>query len=67
MGFALNKRDCIVLYINVACVFRFYRNAYHGGSPYTMGLTSLSNYGHCFPNGFGVHQVSEHLAILTKF
>lgn len=32
------------------------QNAYHGSSPYAMGLTAISTWGHCFANRFGVHQ-----------
>jgi len=32
------------------------RNAYHGMSPYTMGLTSLNTWKYAVPNGFGIHQ-----------
>lgn len=31
------------------------RNAYHGMSPYTMGLTNLSTWKYNVPHGFGVH------------
>ncbi|KJE92790.1 alanine-glyoxylate aminotransferase [Capsaspora owczarzaki ATCC 30864] len=33
------------------------RNGYHGMSPYTMGLTSLSNWKYNLANGFGVHPI----------
>ncbi|ELU14692.1 hypothetical protein CAPTEDRAFT_204434 [Capitella teleta] len=33
-----------------------FRNAYHGASPYLMGLTSLSTWRYQVPSGFGVHQ-----------
>lgn len=33
-----------------------FRNAYHGASPYLMGLTSLSTWRFQTPTGFGVHQ-----------
>lgn len=33
------------------------RNAYHGDSPYTMGLCGVGSWKHSFPNGFGVHHV----------
>ena len=33
----------------------FFRNAYHGMSPQTMGLTSLGNWHYQVPRGFGVH------------
>ncbi|XP_066469755.1 alanine--glyoxylate aminotransferase 2, mitochondrial [Tiliqua scincoides] len=32
-----------------------FRAAYHGGSPYALGLTSLGFYKHCVANGFGCH------------
>lgn len=32
------------------------RNAYHGMSPYTMGVTALGNWNHQIPNRFGCHQ-----------
>ncbi|CAD5117899.1 DgyrCDS6644 [Dimorphilus gyrociliatus] len=32
------------------------RNAYHGASPYLMGLTSLSSWRYQVPSGFGMHQ-----------
>ena len=32
------------------------RNAYHGASPYLMGLTSLSTWRYKVPTGFGIHQ-----------
>lgn len=31
------------------------RNAYHGNSPYSMGLTGLGSWKHVFANGFGIH------------
>ncbi|XP_053304107.1 alanine--glyoxylate aminotransferase 2, mitochondrial [Spea bombifrons] len=31
------------------------RTGYHGASPYTLGVTSLSAYKGAFPNGFGCH------------
>lgn len=31
------------------------RNAYHGNSPYAMGLTGLSTWKQSFANGFGIH------------
>jgi len=31
------------------------RNAYHGGSPASMGLTAHSTWKHNYPHGFGVH------------
>lgn len=33
-----------------------FRNAYHGASPYLMGLTSLSTWRYKTPTGFGMHQ-----------
>jgi len=33
-----------------------FRNAYHGASPYLMGLTSLSTWRYSVPSGFGMHQ-----------
>eukprot|EP00128_Syssomonas_multiformis_P014060 Colp12_sorted_trinity150504_noHs@31228 len=33
------------------------RNAYHGMSPYTMGLTNLGTWKYNMPHGFGVHHV----------
>ncbi|XP_050399414.1 alanine--glyoxylate aminotransferase 2, mitochondrial [Patella vulgata] len=33
------------------------RNAYHGASPYLMGLTALSTWRFNTPTGFGIHQV----------
>ncbi|XP_065915308.1 alanine--glyoxylate aminotransferase 2, mitochondrial-like [Dysidea avara] len=35
------------------------RNAYHGASPYTMGLTSLSTFSYPLANGFGCHQTAN--------
>ncbi|XP_041375201.1 alanine--glyoxylate aminotransferase 2, mitochondrial-like [Gigantopelta aegis] len=32
------------------------RNAYHGASPYLMGLTALSTWRYNTPTGFGIHQ-----------
>ncbi|KAK3608047.1 hypothetical protein CHS0354_031033 [Potamilus streckersoni] len=32
------------------------RNAYHGASPYLMGLTALSTWRYNVPTGFGIHQ-----------
>ena len=38
--------------------YRLYlRNAYHGMSPYVMGLTALSNWRHKVPLTFGIQQV----------
>jgi alanine-glyoxylate transaminase/(R)-3-amino-2-methylpropionate-pyruvate transaminase len=34
-------------------------NAYHGASPYTIGLTSLSTWKHNVAGGFGVHQTTN--------
>lgn len=33
------------------------RNSYHGGSPYTIGLTSHGTWKHNLANGFGIHHV----------
>ncbi|ESO84459.1 hypothetical protein LOTGIDRAFT_132142 [Lottia gigantea] len=33
------------------------RNAYHGASPYLMGLTAMSTWRFNTPTGFGIHQV----------
>lgn len=33
-----------------------FRNAYHGASPYLMGLTALSTWRYQVPSGFGIHQ-----------
>uniref|UniRef100_H2ZR98 Alanine--glyoxylate aminotransferase 2, mitochondrial n=1 Tax=Ciona savignyi TaxID=51511 RepID=H2ZR98_CIOSA len=32
-----------------------FRNAYHGGSPYSVGLTAHGTWKHNYPNGFGIH------------
>lgn len=34
------------------------RNAYHGASPYTLGLTAHGTWKYNIANGFGVHHVS---------
>jgi len=34
-----------------------FRNAYHGMSPYTMGLTAHSTWKYSVPTGFGIHHV----------
>jgi len=34
-----------------------FRNAYHGASPYTMGLTAHSTWKYSVPSGMGVHHV----------
>lgn len=34
-----------------------FRNAYHGMSPYVMGLTALSTWRHKIPISFGIHQM----------
>jgi len=33
------------------------RNAYHGASPYTIGLTAHGTWKHNYANGFGIHNV----------
>lgn len=33
------------------------RNAYHGASPYTVGLTAHGTWKFPFANGFGIHNV----------
>lgn len=38
------------MFIYFVCL---YRGAYHGGSPYTLGLTSVGLYKHGVANGFG--------------
>lgn len=35
----------------------FLRNAYHGASPYTMGMTAVGTWKFNHPVGFGIHQV----------
>ncbi|GFS49694.1 alanine--glyoxylate aminotransferase 2, mitochondrial [Trichonephila inaurata madagascariensis] len=32
------------------------RNAYHGDTPYSIGLCGIGTWKHSFPNGFGMHQ-----------
>ncbi|XP_002126953.2 alanine--glyoxylate aminotransferase 2, mitochondrial-like [Ciona intestinalis] len=32
-----------------------FRNAYHGGSPYSVGLTAHGTWKHSYANGFGIH------------
>lgn len=33
------------------------RNAYHGDTPYSIGLCGIGTWKHSFPNGFGMHHV----------
>lgn len=51
--YTLFKRTALRYRDNCLCL----RNGYHGASPYTMGLTSLSTWRHDVPVGFGIHQV----------
>ena len=37
----------------------FYRNGYHGASPYTMGMTAVGTWKFNHPVGFGIHQVTN--------
>lgn len=46
--------SCFKFGVYVKC---FCRNAYHGASPYLMGLTALSTWRFNVPTGFGIHQV----------
>ncbi len=39
----------------------FYRNGYHGTSPYTQGLTGMGTWKSGFANGFGIHHVNWYL------
>ncbi|GFX10593.1 alanine--glyoxylate aminotransferase 2 homolog 1, mitochondrial [Trichonephila clavipes] len=35
------------------------RNAYHGDTPYSIGLCGIGTWKHSFPNGFGMHQKTQ--------
>lgn len=51
--FNINVQDTSPLYYKTF-FFRL-RNAYHGMSPYLMGLTALSTWHYQVPRGFGMH------------
>lgn len=40
-------------WVMLICFVFLNRGGYHGGSPYTLGLTSLTSYKHGVANGFG--------------
>ena len=41
--------------------YLYSRNAYHGASPYLMGVTALSTWRYNTPTGFGMQQVQCYL------
>ena len=53
----IGLRKICIFYLLFINIFLIFRNAYHGASPYLMGLTSLSSWRYQTPSGFGIHQV----------
>lgn len=37
----------------------YFRNAYHGDTPYSVGLCGIGKWKHSFPNGFGMNHVCD--------